>query len=852
MVKISGNQDLYAISQKAIKSKRPRVNQLLEKAFEKPVTLIVAGPGCGKTYATYTYLQDSDVQAIWIGLSETDNITSRFWETLCNSFSHLNKELSERIFGYGFPGNEELFRRFAESIWDVLKPRCKYVFVFDDIHLISDRSIKAFFIRCATYTVENLTSVFISREEVISPFLLDKYHIENVVIDESDLRFTKNEIIDYLSDLQVKTTMVLADELMTVTEGLAYLVNMAGKLLLKNHGEPQFVINALKTNITRLISLQFFDDLPDNLKKFAIKLPLIGHLSVSLLAELEDGIENMKELMRHSSLIYYDSYMCVYHLHHLLIDFLLEKQEHISEKEKAEVYEKGAAWCLDNGFDLEAISYLDKLGKYEDIIDLVLDMRLDIDYYIANYLINIIEQMPSDAFERYSNLKVIYARVLLSLGRITETIAIMQKYIAEEEAKPLTRESRNLLVGLYNNLGFANIAISAETRDYTFGKYFKKAAEYFDSENAEQIVTYSAVILPYACAIGYHAEDDSDLYIEAIETGAPNIYYTMRGFLAGALDLTKAEILLYKGEVAAAEKFAVTAAHKAKEHGQSDIEFRAYFFLIRVNLGLGKYVKLKEVLYQMEELTKRSTAANRFVLYEIFSSWFYLAIGQSEGAASWVKSDYLTGEAPSYVTGLEDLAKIKYYLNEKKYSVLQGFLSGLSPRTGLRRYMLGLVGLTAIEAACLSEMKERDEALAKLKEAYDYAYEGKYVFPFIELGNTMRTLAGNAIKSGKTGIPDEWLEMVRSRANTYAKRVAHVRSQYNEENNPEGGAALTTKEHAILQDLAQGLSRTEIAAGHGISVNTVKVVLQIIYDKLGAEHSIDAVKIALSRGLIQP
>jgi len=62
--------------------------------------------------------------------------------------------------------------------------------------------------------------------------------------------------------------------------------------------------------------------------------------------------------------------------------------------------------------------------------------------------------------------------------------------------------------------------------------------------------------------------------------------------------------------------------------------------------------------------------------------------------------------------------------------------------------------------------------------------------------------------------------------------------------------ALTVKEKQILFDLSQGLSRAEIALGRGISINTVKVALPIIFEKLGAEGSMDAVRIALAKHLL--
>jgi LuxR family maltose regulon positive regulatory protein len=132
---------------------------------------------------------------------------------------------------------------------------------------------------------------------------------------------------------------------------------------------------------------------------------------------------------------------------------------------------------------------------------------------------------------------------------------------------------------------------------------------------------------------------------------------------------------------------------------------------------------------------------------------------------------------------------------------------------------------------------------------------------FIEQGNNMRTLAGAALKELKErgaadsevnelGIPVSWLEMVRSRATTYAKRIAYVRSVYLEKHSSRDDVQITSKELEILTDLSQGLSRTEISLTHGISINTVKSMLQVIYDKLGAEGAMDAVRIATTKRIL--
>jgi DNA-binding NarL/FixJ family response regulator len=64
------------------------------------------------------------------------------------------------------------------------------------------------------------------------------------------------------------------------------------------------------------------------------------------------------------------------------------------------------------------------------------------------------------------------------------------------------------------------------------------------------------------------------------------------------------------------------------------------------------------------------------------------------------------------------------------------------------------------------------------------------------------------------------------------------------------GAALTTRERQILTLLADGLVNKQIAERLGISVNTVKTHLELLFEKLGVATRAEAVATAVRRGLL--
>ncbi len=65
-----------------------------------------------------------------------------------------------------------------------------------------------------------------------------------------------------------------------------------------------------------------------------------------------------------------------------------------------------------------------------------------------------------------------------------------------------------------------------------------------------------------------------------------------------------------------------------------------------------------------------------------------------------------------------------------------------------------------------------------------------------------------------------------------------------------GDTVLTNREREILALLADGLGNKQIAARLGISTNTVKTHLELLFEKLGVSSRAEAVATGVRRGLL--
>jgi len=162
--------------------------------------------------------------------------------------------------------------------------------------------------------------------------------------------------------------------------------------------------------------------------------------------------------------------------------------------------------------------------------------------------------------------------------------------------------------------------------------------------------------------------------------------------------------------------------------------------------------------------------------------------------------------------------------------------------------LYGRVEMGAMEACVHYQMKNKKLAFAALQKAYETAAPNDILMPFIELGKDMRTLTMAALREHDSGIPGAWLETVRNKATSYAKSHSMFISEY--EKNNGGNKVFSAREHDILSDLYHGLSQSEIASKRNLSINTVKMNMKNIYEKLDVHKISDVIRIAAEQRLV--
>jgi|ERR1043165_2343513 len=104
-------------------------------------------------------------------------------------------------------------------------------------------------------------------------------------------------------------------------------------------------------------------------------------------------------------------------------------------------------------------------------------------------------------------------------------------------------------------------------------------------------------------------------------------------------------------------------------------------------------------------------------------------------------------------------------------------------------------------------------------------------------------IVGVATSSAEVPANTELVVIARPASTAVVRRADRVSSE-------SGSTTLSRREQEILALLADGLVNKQIAARLGISTNTVKTHLELLFEKLGVTTRAEAVATGVRRGLL--
>ena len=847
------SSNINSFNQSSSYLERPRLQTLLEGAMSYPLVVACAGAGYGKTRAIYSFLQKYQAQTTWVQLSERDNSATRFWENCMYVISQHLPDVAARFLEIGFPQSEAAFAKFDAIIQEALStlpPR--HVIVFDDFHLLQNPVVLDFLERAIDSFRPAVTTILISRTMPKIDIIGFMMHERVFTINEDMLRFTEDEIAEYLKQLALSVTRQDVRNIYDDTQGWAFAVNLIGRSLHKNMKYERSALEAMKANISRLIEKEVAPIVSTPFWRFLLRISLIDNLAVSFIKTLDDTLfpEEVlaSEMERLSAFIHCDFQLGSYAIHHLFLEYLHKNQHLLTDEEKRETYQKAAVWCDINGYHMDAFSYYEKSGDYKAIVRKVAMLSMQMSE-IVRYALAIFDRAPESAVMQNPIFYAMYLKLKTSLGQLDEALALAERYVETFKAQPPSPQRNHTLSAIYAIWGILRMLECTYTDAYDFDVYFQKMSECYDKDPFALIGSYTDIFVStWASLVGVSRASAQDEYLQAVCRAIPHVSHVLNGNMSGFDDLVRGELAYYRYEMDIAQQYFKQSIDKARPNNQYVTHHNALFYLMKIAFFRGDMDAAASLLHTMESLLSDKDYDPRYTaMYDVVCGFFHLMLNQAEQIPEWLKGDFSAYAHSVFLENHANRVKVLYHYHTRQYNSLVIFIE-----SALQQHMIlfGRIELLVFKALSLYHLKRRDEAIQAFVEAYHLAEPNNITLPFIRHSNDMRALTAAALKYGGCRIPGAWLESINRKASTYSKRKSQMISAHRLAGQTGQMPALSNRETAVLKDLSQGLSRTEIAVNQNLSVNTVKMVINHIYNKLGANSLAEAIRVAAERKII--
>jgi len=830
---------------------RSRLHKLFKEAMDYPLVVVCAGTGYGKTHAVHSFLRKYDAQTAWLHISERDNLVTRFWESYASVVSLALPKFGARLVDIGFPESNDAFANYKAIVREVATLPGRQVRVFDDFHLLRNPAVLRFFERAVKMLPPNMTVVLISR--TTPDFNLIDLMMRGRVftVQEDTMCFTEDEIAEYFGQIKLSVTGQDIRNIHGDTQGWAFAVNLIGRSLIKEHKYERYALEAMKKNIFRFIEAEISQTVSEPLWRFLLRLSLIDHLAAGLIKELAKDDALIKEMESLNAYIRYDFSMDTYLIHHLFLDYLKQKQgQTLTDEERKETYQVAGMWCDANNYHTDAYSYYEKSMDYAAITTKVASYNIQMPLEMARYVLEIFDRTPDEAKSETPLFPSMYLKLKINMGQLDEALALAKQYAEDYESRPESPERNRDLTAIYAFWAHLRMKMCTQTDVYDFDIYCKKMRKCFDKSPFRILGKYNAIpSSAWASHVGTNRAEAHEEFIGAVSRAVPHISHVLNGFYTGFDDLVRGELCFYRGEMDDAEKHLKQSADKAQTCDQCITQNRALVYLMHIAFYRGDLASADKYLKTMETLLSEKNYGVRYTMYDIACGFYQLALGQPERIPEWLKRDFSPYTHTASLENYSNRIKARYHYQTRQYSALLAAIENALEQPQ-QRILFSKIGLKVLYALSLHQLKRSSEAIAALTDAYNLAESNKIIIPFVQYAKDMRTLTAIALRDEGCQIPKEWLKEINRKSSAYAKRKSKVISEYRSANNLGDEILLTEREIAILKDLSQGLSRTEIAADLNISVNTVKRVISIIYDKLYVASLPDAIRVAVNRKLI--
>ena len=433
--------------------RRPHLIQRLTGGLQagRPITLVSAPAGFGKTTCISEWLNHQDLPAAWLSLDPADDDPGRFFTHFVAALQQVSDSLGQEIEGLLRAGQLPPAEAISAAlINDILAMPGRFLLVLDDFQVIQDRTILQVFEQMAASLFQAgaqapLHLVLLTREDPTLPLGRLRAGNRLTEIRAADLRFTSDEAARFLNEamsLSLSPADVAALE--ERTEGwIAGLQLAALALQAPSPGlgpsagrpDPSAFIAALSGSHRYILSYlteEVLNRQPPEVQDFLLQTSLLERLSGALCDAVtgrNDSASLLERLLAANLfLIPLDDEARWYRYHHLFAGLLRSRQNALHRDQAAGLHRRASAWYDQAGMAPEAVEHALAAADYPRAVELLEKIALPM--ILQAYVRTVdcwLQAIPREYFERSARINMACAWMNLLRGTFSQATPYIER-----------------------------------------------------------------------------------------------------------------------------------------------------------------------------------------------------------------------------------------------------------------------------------------------------------------------------------------------------------------------------------------------------------------------------------------
>lgn len=361
---------------------RPRLLAYLQEALGRPVTLLSAPAGSGKSTLVSSWLRQVSSPSAWLSLDQADDDAARFWPYLFSALDILYPGVGEHAWralsSLRVPTIERVLTLLINQLGNgestIRGEAGEALLVLDDYHVISTEAIHQGMAFLLDHLPPRLHLIISTRSDPPLPLARLRASDRLLELRATNLRFGREEIAVFFTrqagiKLSAEEIALLEEQTVGWAAGLQLVA-----LLMHDQQKRLDVLQSIsgsRHSLAEYLGQEVLAQLPEQEQQFLLRTSILEQLESGLCEAVSDqpgGAETLTRLF-HANLFLMplDESHRWYRYHPIFAEMLRQRLQQSDAAQIPELHRRAARWYREQGMLAESVAQAREAEDWEGI-----------------------------------------------------------------------------------------------------------------------------------------------------------------------------------------------------------------------------------------------------------------------------------------------------------------------------------------------------------------------------------------------------------------------------------------------------------------------------------------------------